>query len=93
MKLNKQELIIGFIYGLVTYFAVGIYCISIAYVTAYFWALTGAGESKLFRRLFNPLILAWCFIFAHHSIVPAISIPLQWGGVKFRVRNSKHSAI
>jgi hypothetical protein len=82
MNLNKEELVIGYVYGLISCFAIGALGILVACLTTFLWALTGSESKynwKIWRRLVNPWILAMCFVIAHHSWIPLLSIPLSWG--------------
>ena len=78
-KLNKEEFIVGTVVALTATFWTGWFSIPLALVAGFFWALSGAGESKLFRRLGVPAIIVvqialktqfwWCML----------SIPAAWG--------------
>jgi hypothetical protein len=59
MKLNKEELVIGFILGLGFFWAIGWWCVPLALVTSLLWALGGYGlwGTKAWRRFGIPLVL------------------------------------
>ena len=78
MKLNKEELLIGAIVGGLSALKVGWIALAIAPVTSFFWAYTGAGASKLYRRLGVPLVIASACAVVTHSWVPFISVPLAF---------------
>jgi len=78
MRLNKEELLVGFIYGsstwpLLTWLAIvpGIAC-------AFLWAVGGAGP-KLFRRVGVPIVVAISLAFTSPYLLLTV-LPL-WGVV------------
>lgn len=85
MKLLWQDLLIGFIYGLVSYFAIGYWCLLLAGATSILWALGGAGwlGSILWRRLGCPIVLTSAFLFTdmagHDHWLKIITLPMQFG--------------
>ena len=58
MKLNKEELIIGSIFGAVPIFWIHWYALATIPICAFLWALSGAGQSKLYRRLGCPMVVS-----------------------------------
>lgn len=79
MKLNKEELLIGFILGITFWFKIGWLAVPLACLTSFLWAYSGAGANKLFRRLGVPLACAGSVAVVHHALLPLISIPLAFG--------------
>lgn len=58
--LNREEMVIAVLLTVIA--AVFPYAILAAPVCAFFWAITGAGESKLWRRLGVPTIWAMTYL-------------------------------
>ena len=63
IRLNHEELLIGFIYGLISCFAVGFYGVFIAAGCSFLWALGGAGwlGTNMWRRIGCPLLMFGAF--------------------------------
>ena len=80
-KLSIEEMEIGGMYGLCLIFWIGAWAIPVGISTSILWSLTGAGYSKLYRRLCCPVILAIAMVIHSHSLIPFISVPLQWGAL------------
>lgn len=79
MKLNKEELLIGFIVGICSWVVISFWAIPVALVTSFFWAYTGAGASKLYRRLGVPALISTACAITTHSWIPLISILPAFG--------------
>lgn len=79
MKLNHEELLIGFIVGICSWLVIGFWAIPVALVTSFFWAYTGAGASKLYRRLGVPVVISSVCAYFAHTWIPLISVPLAFG--------------
>lgn len=79
MNLNKEELIIGFIVGISSWLVIGFWAIPVSLVTSFFWAYTGAGASKLYRRLGVPALISGVCSVVTHSWIPLISILPAFG--------------
>lgn len=79
MKLNKEELLIGFLVGIIFWFKVSWWALPLALLTSFLWAYTGWGASKLYRRLGVPLLCGGIVALVYHSLIPLISVPLAFG--------------
>jgi hypothetical protein len=77
-KLNTEEIIIGFIFGLTFVGVIGWWAVLMAFVTSLFWALTGAGYSKLFRRVGVPLVACLAVALVKQYYLVFISLPLAF---------------
>lgn len=80
---NPEEFSVGAMFGIAPVFIIGWLAIPSAIICSLFWRLTGAGYSKLFRRLGVPLIIAIEMLVATHSplalIATAMFGPLALG--------------
>jgi len=56
MKLNKEEILCGFLYGSSTWPLISWLAVIPGIICAFLWAIGGAGK-KLFRRLGVPLVV------------------------------------
>jgi hypothetical protein len=56
MKLNKEELIVGFIYGSCTWSVIGFWAFIPAVICSFLWAIGGSGP-KLVRRIGVPVVV------------------------------------
>ena len=79
--MNKEELLIGFIFGLCFYPVIGLWSIGLAFVSSILWALTGSGKSKLYRRLLIPIIASCLVYLSIKNWHIAISVPLAYGAL------------
>lgn len=78
--LNRSELCIGFIYGLVVCVALGWFGLFVCLLTSFFWALSGSSwrvNQKIFRRLGCPIAITIPFYLSTHSLVNLITIPVH----------------
>lgn len=78
MKLNKQELVIGFLYHIIFLYW-SLWVIPTAFVSSYLWALSGEGQSKIYRRLGCPLLLAIALFLELHNNALFIAVPIAFG--------------
>lgn len=78
-QLNKNEIMWGFLYALSFYFKIGWVALCLTPICSYLWAVSGAGESKLFRRLLIPTITSVSCAIILVSTQPLYSIPLSFG--------------
>lgn len=78
-KLNLEELLIGGLFGLLMVVFIGLWALVLSPICALFWALSGAGYSKLFRRLGCPLLACLAIYLVHHQLLIWISLPLSFG--------------
>jgi len=75
-RLNREELLIGLIFGLCFLGVIGWWAVLLAFITSLLWALTGAGYSKLLRRVGVPLA-ACLFVALVRQYYPIfVSLPL-----------------
>lgn len=70
---------IGAIVGGLSAIKVGWLALAIAPITSFLWAYTGAGASKLYRRLGVPVLISVACTISVHNLVPLLSIPLAFG--------------
>lgn len=77
-KLNKSELIVGAIFGLCFYPFVHWVALTTAPLTAVLWALSGAGHSKLYRRLGVPLAASTALFVVKGSPSVFVSVPIAF---------------
>lgn len=75
-KLNKEELLVGFIYGSSTWPVIGWWAVIPGVICSALWAIGGAGP-KLVRRLGVPAVVAGSLAFASPWLLLLIG-PL-WG--------------
>ncbi len=76
MKLNKEELLVGFIYGSSTWPLINWLAVFPGIICAFLWAIGGAGP-KLVRRLGVPIVLAISLSFT--SLWLLFNILPLWG--------------
>ena len=76
MKLNKEELLVGFVYGSCTWPVLGWLAAIPGVICAFLWSLGGSGP-KGFRRLGVPGVLGISLFFVDPMLV-LVAIPL-WG--------------
>lgn len=77
MKLNREELLIGLIFGLCFIPSLEWYALLLAPVTSFLWALGGSEDGlKIYRRLGVPLVTSLLCVIVQHSWWPALSIPM-----------------
>lgn len=74
MKLNKNELTIGLVVGGLSVVKTGWFSVPIALACSFMWAYTGAGASKLCRRLGVPSLIAGATALAKDNPVALLSI-------------------
>lgn len=80
MKLNKEELTIGAVFGLSFCLKVGFWGLLIAPLTALLWALGGAyGSNKAFRRVGCAVLPSVAVAVLKASWWPLLAIPLAFG--------------
>jgi len=79
VKLNQEELIIGFTVGICSCLVIGFWAIPVSLVTSFSWSYTAAAASKLYRRLGVPLVISSACAVVAHSWLPLISVPLAFG--------------
>src|SRR3990167_2038446 len=75
-ELNKNELLVGFVFGLSFWCVLGAWAVPLALVTSLGWALTGAGYSKLYRRFAVPALPCILVIILHQYYCVLLSYPL-----------------
>lgn len=78
-ELNKYELMWGFFYATAFSVKIGWVALCLAPICAYLWAISGAGEPKLYRRLLIPIITSSSCAIILVSAQPLYSIPLTFG--------------
>jgi len=76
MKLNPEELLVGFIYGSSMWPVIGWIAVVPGVICAFLWAIGGSGP-KLVRRLGVPIVVAGSLAFTSLWLIPLI-LPL-WG--------------
>lgn len=76
--MNRNEMVWGAVYALAFIFKIGWVVLFLAPLCAFLWALTGAGYSKLYRRLLVPSIISVTACVILHSWIPMYSIPLNF---------------
>ena len=76
MKLNKEELLVGFIYGSSAWSVLSFLAIVPGIVCAFLWAIGGSGP-KMVRRLGVPVVMAISLSFINLWLLLTI-LPL-WG--------------
>lgn len=76
----RSDLLKGYVYGLLSIFAIGLWGLWAAWITAGLWAAGGAGlyETKAWRRVGCPLLICSAFFPLHH-LGAAVSFVLQFG--------------
>ena len=79
MKLNKEELTIGFIFGISFWPILGLFSVLLALATSYLWALSGAeGHDKIWRRVGVPFLACLAVFIVRHSWHIWVSLPLAY---------------
>ena len=78
MKLNREETILGTIVAYGITFWIGWIAIPMAFISGFCWSLSGAGESKLWRRLGVPAIIVVQIALKTHFWWCLASIPVGW---------------
>jgi hypothetical protein len=78
MKLNKEELLVGFIYGSCTWSVISWWAVIPGIICAFLWAIGGSGP-KLVRRIGVPLVVAGSMAFTSLWLL-LLTLPL-WGVV------------
>jgi hypothetical protein len=76
VKLNKEELLVGFIYGSATWPLIGWIAVFPGIVCAFLWAIGGAGP-KLVRRIGVPVVVGISLCFTNLWLL--LTIPPLWG--------------
>ena len=57
MRLNKEELVVGFLIQLPFFWIIKLWCFPVAIISGILWAMGGSSDGhKLFRRLGIPLV-------------------------------------
>ena len=80
--LNKNELIIGFLFALPFVFIIGFLALAIAPLTSILWALSGMnGQPKIWRRLGVPFVVCLAVFLLKHHWQAWISLPLAFGAL------------
>lgn len=82
LGLNKEELTIGFLYGLISCVVLGWFGLLTACLTAFLWALSGSSyrlNNKLFRRLGCPLAIVLPFFLTTHLWYNWLTLPIHFG--------------
>lgn len=72
--LNKEELVYGACFGMLSVFCIKWFAVIPAILCAYLWALSGYGESKLYRRLLCPIILFISCVLVTHRYWSVLSV-------------------
>lgn len=78
MKLNKEELLVGFIYGSCSWSVISWWAVIPGIICAFLWAIGGSGP-KLVRRIGVPLVVAGSMAFTSLWLL-LLTLPL-WGVV------------
>jgi len=78
MKLNKEELLVGFVYGSSTWSLISWIAIIPGVVCAFLWAMGGAGK-KMVRRVGVPVVMSISLSFTSLWLLLTV-LPL-WGVV------------
>lgn len=76
--LNENEIWWGFIYASAFVLKMGLMAIPLIPICAYLWAISGAGASKLYRRLGVPTTTSVLSAVLLQSYQPLYSIPLAF---------------
>ena len=76
LKLNKEELLVGFIYGSCVWPLLSWWAVIPGVVCAFLWAIGGSGP-KMIRRLGVPSVMAVCLAFT--SLWLLITVLPLWG--------------
>ncbi len=79
MKLNKEELVIGAIFGSCFAPIIGAWAFLLASATSPLWALSGYGYSKTLRRLLCPALACFAVSYVTASATVWIALPLAFG--------------
>lgn len=66
MKLNKEELIIGGIFGGLLAIFIGPWAVLTALLCSFLWAWTGAGNGAIWRKVGCPLVACGSIFLVHH---------------------------
>lgn len=77
-ELNKNEILWGFCYAIAFWWKIGWVALCLAPICAYWWAISGAGESKLWRRLAVPFLTSASSAILLQSYQPLWSIPTSF---------------
>jgi len=76
LYLNNEELLIGFIYGILFMPVVGLWAVPTALATSFLWAYGGAEKtSKAWRRYGVPLVVSFILTLVTHKIAWLLSAP------------------
>jgi|WetSurMetagenome_2_1015567.scaffolds.fasta_scaffold30411_4 hypothetical protein len=96
MKLNKEELLVGFLYGSCTWPALSWWAVLPGLICAFLWAVGGSGP-KIVRRLGVPTVVSASMMFV--SLWLGLLILPLWGivsvgyGIPDKVTGDKGSAL
>lgn len=77
MRLNKEELIIGAVYPLLLT-PISTLAMLACPISAFLWAYSGAGASKLWRRLAIPTFLSILIFFHRHNGQVFYAVPIAF---------------
>lgn len=77
-KLNKEELLVGFIYGSCAWSVISWFAVIPGVVCAFLWAIGGAGP-KMVRRIGVPCVVAASLVYVSWWLL-ITALPL-WGAV------------
>ena len=78
-SLNREEIVIGAVYGLIFAFKVGWWAIPLSIACGLLWALGGAsGSHKAYRRVGCALLPAILVFFKTGHFLALLSFPLAW---------------
>lgn len=83
MRVIIEDLISGFVVGLVTFFVIGWWSLLIGVLCGVLWVLGGVGwlQTKLWRRLGVPIVVCLSSALKGHLIGALITLPLMFGAL------------
>ena len=80
MRFNKEELLIGAIYPLLL-IPISTLTMLACPISAFLWAYSGAGASKLYRRLAIPALIALIIYLVDHNVRVFYAVPISFAAL------------
>lgn len=83
MRLNFEECVVGYLFAIPLVFVIGIWCAVVGVITAFLWALGGAGYlgTKAWRRLGVPAVISTVLALVYSSFMPYLAFIPAWGAL------------
>ncbi|MBI3981188.1 hypothetical protein HY345_04275 [Candidatus Microgenomates bacterium] len=79
MNLNREEILTGFIFGISFVHIIGWWCLPLAMISSFLWALSGSpGQDKFWRRLGVPFCACLIVFFLKHNWIIWLSLPMAF---------------